>query len=326
MKNIWKNVLGVALIAAISSGAAIGTSTYLMNKNQRPAELASGVENTFKQPYRLTNYGTVAAENIDFTTAAESAIHGVVHIKATANAQASNGDGGQQYMDPFEYFFGFGGRGGFQRPQQQPRVGAGSGVIISTDGYIITNNHVIDGADELEVTLNDNRKFPAKIIGALRILKVIMSYEYLWVNVRVKGGAHGCMSGFGRNGNSYFASYRDPNLRQTNEIYEGVPEYVEHFNIEERDMTKYVIGTISEMDTPLTARAQGARSDAAYFGHVTESDLQKERDQVLYATQEDIRALAPLMRAILAEDCICVLGNEDALEKEKEMFRNLGPL
>ena len=82
MKNIWKNVLGVALIAAISSGAAIGTSTYLMNKNQRPAELASGVENTFKQPYRLTNYGTVAAENIDFTTAAESAIHGVVHIKA----------------------------------------------------------------------------------------------------------------------------------------------------------------------------------------------------------------------------------------------------
>lgn len=163
MKNIWKNVLGVALIAAISSGAAIGTSTYLMNKNQRPVELASGVENTFKQPYRLTNYGTVAAENIDFTTAAESAIHGVVHIKATANAQASNGDGGQQYMDPFEYFFGFGGRGGFQRPQQQPRVGAGSGVIISTDGYIITNNHVIDGADELEVTLNDNRKFPAKM-------------------------------------------------------------------------------------------------------------------------------------------------------------------
>jgi len=89
MKNIWKNVLGVALIAAISSGAAIGTSTYLMNKNQRPVELASGVENTFKQPYRLTNYGTVAAENIDFTPAAESAIHGVVHIKATANAQAS---------------------------------------------------------------------------------------------------------------------------------------------------------------------------------------------------------------------------------------------
>ena len=160
-------MLGVALIAAISSGAAIGTSTYLMNKNQRPAELASGVENTFKQPYRLTNYGTVAAENIDFTTAAESAIHGVVHIKATANAQASNGDGGQQYMDRSS-ISSASVAWRVPRPQQQPRVGAGSGVIISTDGYIITNNHVIDGADELEVTLNDNRKFPAKIIGLIR--------------------------------------------------------------------------------------------------------------------------------------------------------------
>lgn len=164
MKTIWKNVLGVAIVAMISSGVAIGTSTYLMNKNQSSTSLADGVENTFKQSYRLTNFGTVAAENTDFTAAAESAVHGVVHIKATTNAQASSERGGD-YIDPFEYFFGFGGRGGFQRPQSQPRVGAGSGVIISTDGYIITNNHVIEGADELEVTLNDNRKFPAKVIG-----------------------------------------------------------------------------------------------------------------------------------------------------------------
>lgn len=163
MKTIWKNVLGVVLVAAVSSGVAVGTSAYLMNKNEQPVTYAAGAENTFKQPYRLTNYGTVAAENIDFTTAAESTVHGVVHIKATTNAKMAGG-GSQQYVDPFEYFFGFGGRG-FQRPQPQPRVGAGSGVIISTDGYIITNNHVIDGADELEVTLNDNRKFAAKIIG-----------------------------------------------------------------------------------------------------------------------------------------------------------------
>lgn len=166
MKTIWKNVLGLVLVAAVSSGAAVGTSAYLMNKNEQPVTYAAGVENTFKQPYRLTNYETVAAEDIDFTRAAESAVHGVVHIKATANAKMAEGggNGGGQFVDPFEYFFGFGGRG-FQRPQPQPRVGAGSGVIISTDGYIITNNHVIDGADELEVTLNDNRKFPAKVIG-----------------------------------------------------------------------------------------------------------------------------------------------------------------
>lgn len=163
MKAIWKNVLGVVLVAAISSGAAVGTCVYLFDQNKPSDRLATGVENTFKQPLRLTSYGaSAAAENIDFTVAAESAVHGVVHIKATANVQSG---GQEQYVDPFEYFFGFGGRG-YQRPQQQPRVGAGSGVIISTDGYILTNNHVVDGADELEVTLNDNRKFQAKLVGA----------------------------------------------------------------------------------------------------------------------------------------------------------------
>ncbi len=160
MKTIWKNMLGAIVIAAISSGVAIGASTYYMSQNQATTSLSSSVENTFKQPYKLAGYNAVAAENTDFTYAAEKAVHGVVHIKATQNGK---GNGGQQYVDPFEYFFGFGGR---SQRTPQPRVGAGSGVIISTDGYIITNNHVIDGADELEVTLNDNRKFEAKVIGA----------------------------------------------------------------------------------------------------------------------------------------------------------------
>lgn len=164
---MWKNVLGLVLVAAVSTGAAVGTTTYLENKDQQ----IYGVGNTaaaFNQPVRLAGMNSVAAENTDFTKAAESTVHGVVHIKATTNAkQYADGGGQQQYVDPFEYFFGFGGRGGngFQRPQPQPRIGSGSGVIISTDGYIITNNHVIDGADELEVTLNDNRKFAAKLIG-----------------------------------------------------------------------------------------------------------------------------------------------------------------
>lgn len=152
-------MLGLVLVAAIGSGAAIGTSAYMMKKEQ--PVYAAGVENTFKQPLRLANYNSVAAENTDFTHAAESAVHGVVHIKSVANMKEANA--GEQYIDPFEFFFG---NRGFQRPQPQPRVGTGSGVIISTDGYIITNNHVIDGADELEVTLNDNRKFSAKVIGA----------------------------------------------------------------------------------------------------------------------------------------------------------------
>ena len=158
MKKTWKNVFGFVLIAAVSSAVAVGTNTYLMNKKNQHAEQALA-EGVFSQPVRMTNFASVAAENIDFTTAAEATVHGVVHIKSTSTVQASGG----QYMDPFEFFFG---NRGFSRPNPQPREGAGSGVIISTDGYIMTNNHVIDGADELEVTLNDNRKYPAKVIGA----------------------------------------------------------------------------------------------------------------------------------------------------------------
>lgn len=170
------------------------------------------------------------------------------------------------------------------------------------------------------------RKAGFAYTGALRILKVILSYEYLWVNVRVKGGAYGCMSGFGRNGDSYFVSYRDPNLRKTNEVYENVPQFVEQFTVDERDMTKYVIGTISELDTPLTARAQGLRSLNAWYCHVSEEDIKREREEILDASAEDIRALAPLMRAILADGNFCVLGNEDSLAKEKELFMELRPL
>ena len=160
MKTVWKGVIGIALIAAVGAGTAIGTNNYLMSK-QRYYVAGDSTSSVFDQPVRLVNSPTVAAENTDFTIAAESAVHGVVHIMATTNAAESSRG---RYVDPLEYFFGFGG-GGFERPKPQPRVGSGSGVIISTDGYIITNNHVVDGADELEVTLNDNRKFDAKLIG-----------------------------------------------------------------------------------------------------------------------------------------------------------------
>lgn len=170
------------------------------------------------------------------------------------------------------------------------------------------------------VARTGNFKKGGDYTGALRILKVMMSYDYLWTNVRVKGGAYGCMSAFGRGGDSYFVSYRDPHLKQTNEVYEGIPAYLEQFDADEREMTKYIIGTVSELDVPMNPSAKGSRSLHAYFSGLTEADMQQERDEILNATPEQIRALAPLMRAILADDCICVIGNEEKIKAEKELF------
>ncbi|MEE1249229.1 MAG: insulinase family protein [Lachnospiraceae bacterium] len=162
--------------------------------------------------------------------------------------------------------------------------------------------------------------------GALKILKVILSYDYLWVNVRVKGGAYGCMSGFMRTGDMYFTSYRDPNLRKTNEIYEKTPEYLKNFTADEREMTKYIIGTVSELDTPLNPYAKGMRSLSAYLMGLSYESVQKEREEVLNATSEDIRALSDLIAAALSENNLCVIGNEDVVEKEKDMFMHIEDL
>ena len=149
---------------------------------------------------------------------------------------------------------------------------------------------------------------------------MILSYDYLWLNIRVKGGAYGCMSGFGRSGEGYLVSYRDPNLKETNEIYEGIPAYLEAFDPDERDMTKYVIGTISNLDAPLTPSVKGSRGLSAYLSGVTEEMMQTERDQILGATKEDIRALAAQVRAVLATGSLCVVGNEEKIEANRGMF------
>ena len=156
--------------------------------------------------------------------------------------------------------------------------------------------------------------------GALQILKVILSYDYLWQNIRVKGGAYGCMSNFNRIGEGYLVSYRDPNLEKTNEVYEGVTEYLKNFEVTDRDMTKYIIGTISNLDQPMTPVIKGDRSMNLYMNHVTPEMIQKERMQVLHATQEDIRNLSGIVAAVLAANQLCVIGGEEKIEAAKELF------
>lgn len=162
--------------------------------------------------------------------------------------------------------------------------------------------------------------------GALEILKVALSYDYLWMNLRVKGGAYGCMSGFRRSGESFFVSYRDPHLKRTLDVFAGIPDYVRGFSADEDTMTKYIIGTISGKDVPKTPQMKGNVSKTAYFCGVTEEMMQRERDEILNATTEDIQKLAPIVEAILGEEELCVVGSESAVEKDKDVFMEIKPL
>ena len=162
--------------------------------------------------------------------------------------------------------------------------------------------------------------------GALRLLRIILSYDYLWINVRVKGGAYGCMNTFLRSGESYFVSYRDPNLSDTLDVYDRIPEYIKSFSPDERDMTKYIIGTFSALDTPMNPEAKGSRSLSAYLEGITYEQIQKERNEILNAQPEDIRRLADLVEAVLKKDSICVIGNENMIKESARLFENVEKL
>ena len=159
-----------------------------------------------------------------------------------------------------------------------------------------------------------------KYSGTLQILKVILGYDYLWQNIRVKGGAYGCMSNFNRIGDAYLISYRDPNLERTMEVYEGVVDYLKNFNVSDRDMNKFIIGTMSSLDRPMNPAAKGARSMNLYMNRVSEEMIRSERGQILDAQQEDIRALAGVGEAMLDQNLLCVIGSEEKIEEQKDMF------
>lgn len=159
--------------------------------------------------------------------------------------------------------------------------------------------------------------------GVLRVLKVMLGYEYLWTNVRVKGGAYGCMCGFSRSGVGYFVSYRDPNLEKTLDIYEKAAEAIASFDADERTVLQYVIGAISDLDVPMTPVSKGRFSMNAYMNGVTHEMMQQERDEVLGTTAEDIRALAAYIRAFMEEQNLCVVGGSSKIKENKDLFMHM---
>ena len=156
--------------------------------------------------------------------------------------------------------------------------------------------------------------------GQLQVLENILNYEYLWVQIRSLGGAYGCFSNFSRTGECFMASYRDPQLKETLDVFERSVQFLEGFRADRRAMTRYIIGAVSELDIPKSPAALGTRSLNAWLTGVTEEQLQRERDELLSATEESIRGLLPYVRALLDKKTWCVVGGEETIQENAELF------
>lgn len=159
--------------------------------------------------------------------------------------------------------------------------------------------------------------------GSLQVLKTIVGFDYLWNRVRVQGGAYGAFANFQWGGNTVFSSYRDPNLVETLDAYNKTGDFVRNFDADNREMTKYVIGTISELDSPLTPAMKGFVADEYYIRHITQERVQNERDTILSTRKEDIKALAGLIEDVMKQNYFCVLGSEEKIKANKDIFGNI---
>ena len=156
--------------------------------------------------------------------------------------------------------------------------------------------------------------------GALKVMETILRYEYLWKKVRVLGGAYGAFTQFLRDGTAILCSYRDPNLAETLKAYEDLPAYLENLTLSDREMTKYVIGTMAAAETQLTPSMKGERAMVHYLSGNTRESRMKIRDEVINCQVEDIRKLAPLVESVMKDPYICVMGSEDKIERDKALF------
>lgn len=156
--------------------------------------------------------------------------------------------------------------------------------------------------------------------GHLQVLKTVVGFDYLWNKVRVQGGAYGAFANFQWGGTTVFSSYRDPNLKETLDAYDKTSDYINNFEADNREMTKYIIGTISELDSPLTPAMKGYISDEYYIRHIAQEAIQNERDEILNTKKEDIRNLAALVSDVMKQNYFCVLGSEEKIMAHKDIF------
>ena len=185
----------------------------------------------------------------------------------------------------------------------------------------------ISGQIQYCATVGNYRKDGVPYSGAFAVLKTILAYDYLWNNVRVKGGAYGCFFSYERiSGNCSIVSYRDPNLRNTYEIFRKAADYIASLELDKEQVDKYIIGTLSNLDLPKLPRVMGEYSFSIWEYGISNEELQKERDEVLGCTAEDIRSFAPLLKSAAEQGYICTVGSAGKINEDAELFKTIRDL
>jgi len=172
--------------------------------------------------------------------------------------------------------------------------------------------YVIQGGDFIESGYQFN--------GSMMVARQIFSSDYLWNDVRVKGGAYGAFARFTRSGGLLLGSYRDPRLAETLAVYKGLPAWIRAQSFSDREILKYIIGTIGDQDAPMTPSVTVEEALTQYISGFTQDEIQKERDDILSVTSADIIGMADLIEDVLKQNRICVVGNESTIRAEKELF------
>lgn len=160
-------------------------------------------------------------------------------------------------------------------------------------------------------------------VGALAVLETILRYEYFWTKIRVQGGAYGAFVNFNRTGVLFFGSYRDPNLQKTLDVFNNTSEFLSNFDVSDREMDKYIIGTMSKVDKPLTPSLKGQVAAEYCLKNITYADRQKTRDEILATRQVDVRVLAKMIAACMSENNLCVFGNEAVIKENSAIFGSI---
>lgn len=170
------------------------------------------------------------------------------------------------------------------------------------------------------------KKLGFQYSGKMNVLSQLLSTVYLQNTIRVQGGAYGGFAVMEDSGLLAFASYRDPNLKKTVENYLGASRFLSELSLGERDLRRLIIGTISDWDRPLNPSQKGFMAVWRYLKGDTLAMLQKERDEILGTTVDDLKGFAKMVEMVMAQNYLCVVGNEKKIADEKELFKKILPL